>query len=815
MTVAVTYADRRALAPRARLIADAARGARRGDGLRARARRRPHRERGPAATSTAACSSRAPAPSRPTRAWCCSSRAGERGEAETIGIEIARLLARGTRPDEIAIVAPPPGERRARCWPPSCGDLGIPVALEASLPLAATAVGGALIALCRAAGDETAVGALLTHLRLDPAAAPGAVDTVEARIRRGDATTVAEAVAHWEQPAPPPRPPARGRQRRRAGCARWRRSARELAEAPHRKRGAARRRGRRIGGVPFSPLELRAGVAAAELLDELAALGELPAARLPTSPARSRRSNRPRCAQWRGPADRAGAHPRAPTGRGTPGPGPCSSPRSRTASFPSAAPPDPLLSEERRRADREPGPSPQRPGRRGALPLPRLRLAADRAAVPELAGLRRGRHRARPLALRRRGPRPARDPGRGGRTDPQARARSARVLSVDEATTERELARALAARRLGPRPRRALLGEAGLRRARRRGRGVVRRRSRTRTRCPARSPCPPCSRTWARAGSSAPTRSRAGSTCSYRWFVDHELRRSASSRIADPLWLGSLVHDALERLYREPPGEDAIPRPGDVGRWRERFAELLDEVAAAPRPGEPRAPRGARAREGPGRRLPRGGDRERDRDAPAAGPARGRLRPFDEDGEAEEQVAARDGPRASATSACAGGSTASTSPKPGARRSRLQDRQSVPPADKFAERGTLQIQLYMRVAERILGLDPVGGLYQPLGASGTNDRKPRGARARARRARRPRDRQHRSARGRGVRAGARPGRGDGCAGRRARCAPERSAAARSAASARSTAPSSRSAGSSAPSAPARRRTVAESIPADS
>ena len=53
---------------------------------------------------------------------------------------------------------------------------------------------------------------------------------------------------------------------------------------------------------------------------------------------------------------------------------------------------------------------------------------------------------------------------------------------------------------------------------------------------------------------------------------------------------------------------------------------------------------------------------------------------------------------------------------------------NVTSADKFTERGKLQIQLYMRVAERILGLDVVGGLYHPLGAVG--ERKPRGLVAR-------------------------------------------------------------------------------------
>ncbi len=48
-------------------------------------------------------------------------------------------------------------------------------------------------------------------------------------------------------------------------------------------------------------------------------------------------------------------------------------------------------------------------------------------------------------------------------------------------------------------------------------------------------------------------------------------------------------------------------------------------------------------------------------------------------------------------------------------------------ADKFSERGTLQIQLYMRVAQASSGWT-VGGLYHPLGAVG--ERNPRGVVAR-------------------------------------------------------------------------------------
>jgi RecB family exonuclease len=53
---------------------------------------------------------------------------------------------------------------------------------------------------------------------------------------------------------------------------------------------------------------------------------------------------------------------------------------------------------------------------------------------------------------------------------------------------------------------------------------------------------------------------------------------------------------------------------------------------------------------------------------------------------------------------------------------------NVAAAGAFERSGTLQIQLYMLVAERVLGLAPVAGLYHPLGAAG--NRRPRGLVAR-------------------------------------------------------------------------------------
>ena len=200
-------------------------------------------------------------------------------------------------------------------------EMGIPVALESSVGLAATQVGGALIALCRAATDESAVSALLAHLRLDPALAPGAVDTVEARIRRGDATTVTEAVAHWDSP------PRHLQRLREAETAAQRlralaRSARELAEAPHRDRAP-------LAGGPspdrravLGPRAARGGRRRRAAHRARRARPRCPVARFPTSRARSRRSSRRRCRSGAGrPTGRVRILEPVPGARGArPGP---------------------------------------------------------------------------------------------------------------------------------------------------------------------------------------------------------------------------------------------------------------------------------------------------------------------------------------------------------------------------------------------------------------------------------------------------------------------------------------------------------------
>ena len=567
VTVAVTYADRRALAPRARLIGALT-------DLGAAVVEELPFEEDYTASATLRHLDRAlfePGAERVPvdGGLVLLESAGARGEAEAVGVEIARLLRSGYEPDEIAIVLrhPDPG---GRLLASVLRDMGIPVALESSLGLSATQVGGSLIALARAAADESALESLLAHLRLDPALTPAAVDTVEARIRRGDATTVTEAVSHWEHP---PRHLQRLReaegpaQRLRALA----RSARELAESPHRE-GAPLARDSGAGGVPFSALELRAGVAAAELLTELAGLAGIPGCDVPGLAGAIEAIESASVALWRGPA----------TGRvRVLDPYRARAARARAlfclalqdGVFPSAAPPDPLLSEERRHEIGNPDLRRNDPADEErylfhscvSRPTERLYLSwqgcdEDGTALARSPFLDEVCDLLESEAVRKRGPERA-------------------VPSLAEATSERDLARALA---LGgwAFEREPVLLAAGAAASGPRIEAMF-----AELPDPNLQPGPLRSPTvladlGAREVFSANSL-EGWVTCSYKWFVEHELTPQRLEPTADPLWLGSIVHDALERLYREPPGEDAIPRPGDLDAWQRRFGELLDEATGA------------------------------------------------------------------------------------------------------------------------------------------------------------------------------------------------------------------------------------------
>ena len=281
---------------------------------------------------------------------------------------------------------------------------------------------------------------------------------------------------------------------------------------------------------------------------------------------------------------------------------------------------------------------------------------------------------------------------------------------------------------------------------------------------------------------------------------------AARARGRPALARGRAPRRARPALRRRPGGR-LDPASRRRRRWKARFNEMLDEVVAEERTLR-RPPTGGwhGPAAHPGRGVPRRGGRRFHRPASAPGSARARLR-------------LRRGGRRRPRRARARRGRAARPHRPDRRRarrhagapSRLQDVAVRSGVTGIANEGKLQLQLYMLVARERLGLDPIGGLYQPLGAA-YGDRRPRGIVLKDECARRGSSRGSRSRQG--GRAPARSSRARSKPRERARsrtapgCAPATSGATRLGTCAPSTAPSSRSAGSSGRWAWTRRRRTA-------
>lgn len=61
--------------------------------------------------------------------------------------------------------------------------------------------------------------------------------------------------------------------------------------------------------------------------------------------------------------------------------------------------------------------------------------------------------------------------------------------------------------------------------------------------------------------------------CPYRWFIERQLNPRSFEPDPDYLSMGSLLHDTLEDLYSQYPGQ--IPRPDTIGEWTGRVPELV------------------------------------------------------------------------------------------------------------------------------------------------------------------------------------------------------------------------------------------------
>ena len=642
--------------------------------------------------------------------------AGERGEAEAIGLEIARLLAEGVEPGDIAVVTRSPSAS-GQVLAQVLGGYGVPVALEAHAPVDRTAVGRALVSLCRAAGRDGTAEDLLAHLRSDPAFRAGTADRVEERIRRGEVTTASDVYAKWEHP-----PLHLRRVRGAPGDADRLRvlaaTARDLAESAHREQAPLAAPSAGGGAEMLHPIELRAAVVAAELLSELATLGELPGCPQPGLADAIEALEGASVPTWRGPTDgrvRILSPYRLRAGRArylfcaAMGDG----------EFPAAAPPDPLLGDDRRRAlgipalVRRDQADEERYLFHSCVSRPTERLYLSwRSCNDEGTALARSPFIDEVLDLL------GDDPETTEEALKRTRGLEDVVPAPAEAPNERELARALAARGTGADNAAALaaIGVSDSTRA-----SVLASLKAHASVIPLPGPLrvPAVLESLQERRVLSAGQLERWLACPYMWFVEHELSPHRLEPESDPLWLGGVIHSALERLYRERPGSDAIPRSDDLGRWVGRFDELLDEEVGEARLGPERVALVGRMREQVARflagesesetelrprqdLLERGFGMEDDEDS-AAGIDLGE---FTLRGKIDRIDLAPDGTGAVVRDYKSG--------------------REVPGVAKFGDKGSLQIQLYMLVAREVLGLDVIGGLYQPLGAVKTGDRKPRG-----------------------------------------------------------------------------------------
>jgi RecB family exonuclease len=619
-----------------------------------------------------------PAPAEAGEGLTVFEAAGSRGQAEQIAEQVRALLEGGTPAEKIA-VALRNVDRDGPLYDSIFESLGIPAATHARVPLAATATGRALLLALRVARGGASAADLVAYLRCPGRSHPEQVDWLERAIRRGRIRTAEAALEEWK-----------GRDlfeldelREQHGPALLRKAASlasTFAEYPDRR--AAAKPG------PRRRLELRAGATAARALAELAELG-LPGDAAAEAAATLQELSLP---LWQGSA----------TGRVT-----ISTPYRLRAGrfrhvfvaplqlgeFPRPGRADAMLGDEQRAALGLPKRVEAEAEERYlfavclSLPTDHLYLCwqssdEDGAATVPSPFLDEVR-----ILL---DPAPPAEPG-----DPDELLESLTVRrdlavpSLAPFEPAQLVARAeAAAGRVGlPGPLKApaVLAELEARHL---------------------------------YGASTLEEFR---TCSYRWFVGHELRPQALDPKSDALSMGSTVHKALEGLYGAPPVLEPRPTAANLEVWRERAAQLVTEAA---------------------QEFGLGGD--------DPGSIAVRMR-------AEQQVAyflARDAeaetplvPVAEMVEASFGDEEGDMQPpleldgfalrgkidrvdvaETGTgRRALLRDYKTsreVTTANNLVKDGKLQLQLYSIAVERLWGIEPAGAIYEPLGATETH--RPRG-----------------------------------------------------------------------------------------
>jgi ATP-dependent helicase/DNAse subunit B len=682
--------------------------------------------------------------------------AGTRAEAEAIAAEVSRLVHAGAAPDEIAVALRDPG-RRGPEVEAALEANGIAAALEAEVPVAATSVGGALVALLETAFGSGRAADLLRYLRGPSGFFPGRVDWLERAIRRERIGDAATALARWrgeeeEDPHDLRRLRDAAAESPAALCAAVGGLAATMASRPFR----TGEDGPRLG--PGDGLELRAAGAIAAALGDLAALG-------PLAPAPERLAETVRALEfrvWSGPVEgrvrianpyrlRAARFDHVIVGSLQDGEFPH---RDRGG--------DPFLSETQRE---QLGLDPRRDTEAEerylfgvCLALPRRRLflsyrdsdengaaesrsplleevraliapppPADGAADPIEAAITRERGLAdvvAPLAEAPSADELARAlAAHGPSAEPSALLAAVGIGGSGDTAAEDDIAAAAVAENASAaaaRPGREPAAAAGLRGAALAATLEDRLRRARRAEAAARAPGPLTNP--AVLAALAAVEAYGGTTlegfdeCSYRWFAGHELDPQPLDPVPDPLVQGGLIHAVLERLYRERPDGDPLPRPTSLAAWNERGRALLTEqLAEAEVGGHPAERAIARRVE---RLLERFLGEEAARETGGFEPWLLEAR-FGIGEEAERPALDLGGwglhGAIDRVDRAADGRAVVHDYKLAA---------SVTPADKFEERAKLQLPLYLLAAQHHWGVDPVGGIYHPL--KGTSNRRPRG-----------------------------------------------------------------------------------------
>jgi ATP-dependent helicase/DNAse subunit B len=191
---------------------------------------------------------------------------GERAEVELVAAEALALLRAGVPADQIAVV-----HRSPRSVAPLVAQVfsayGVPFAQDRRVPLHDTALGRGVLALLRCALDPDApAGELVAYLRTPGLLRrPELADRLEATVRRRAVRGAAEARALWEQANPEWKLDALDRLGERRVATSLRRAVTDLLAAPH----------RRAAPILDGPAREDAAAAAEMLaaLEELEALG--------------------------------------------------------------------------------------------------------------------------------------------------------------------------------------------------------------------------------------------------------------------------------------------------------------------------------------------------------------------------------------------------------------------------------------------------------------------------------------------------------------------------------------------------------------